>query len=27
MYDWKTAKRKLVGYRVTTSVILKLREL
>jgi len=26
MYDWKTAKRKLVGYRVTTSVILKLRE-
>ena len=26
MYDWNTAKRKLVGYRVTTSVILKLRE-
>ena len=26
MYDWKTAKRKLVGYRVTTNVILKLRE-
>jgi len=26
MYDWKTAKRKLVGYRVTTSVSLKLRE-
>jgi uncharacterized protein len=26
MYDWKTAKRKLVGYRVTTNVTLKLKE-
>ena len=26
MYDWKTAKRKLVGYRVTTNVSLKLKE-
>ncbi|HZE25882.1 MAG TPA: SIMPL domain-containing protein [Terriglobales bacterium] len=26
MYDWKTAKRQLVGYRVTTNVILKLKE-
>ncbi len=26
MYDWKTAKRKLVGYRVTTTVTLKLKE-
>ncbi len=25
-YDWKTAKRKLVGYRVTTNVTLKLKE-
>jgi uncharacterized protein YggE len=26
MYDWKTAKRKLVGYRVTTNVTLKLKD-
>jgi uncharacterized protein len=26
MYDWKTAKRKLVGYRVSTSVTLKLKD-
>ena len=26
MYDWKSAKRKLVGYQVTTSVTLKLKE-
>jgi uncharacterized protein len=26
MYDWKTAKRKLVGYRVGTSVTLKLKD-
>ncbi len=26
MYDWKTAKHKLVGYRVTTNVTLKLKE-
>jgi hypothetical protein len=26
MYDWKTAKRKLVGYQVTTNVTLKLKE-
>ena len=26
MYDWKTAKRKLIGYRVGTSVTLKLKD-
>ena len=26
MYDWKTANRKLVGYRVSTSVSLKLKD-
>jgi len=26
MYDWKTAKRKLVGYQVTTNVSLKLKD-
>ena len=26
MYDWKTAKRKLVGYQVTTNVTLKLKD-
>jgi uncharacterized protein len=26
MYDWKTAKRKLVGYRVSTTVTLKLKD-
>ena len=26
MYDWKTAKRKLVGYRVATNVTLKLKD-
>jgi uncharacterized protein YggE len=26
MYDWKTPKRKLVGYRVTTNVTLKLKD-
>jgi uncharacterized protein len=26
MYEWKTAKRKLVGYQVTTNVTLKMRE-
>jgi uncharacterized protein len=26
MYDWKTAKRKLVGYRVSTNVTLKLKD-
>ncbi|MGC2194293.1 MAG: SIMPL domain-containing protein [Terriglobales bacterium] len=26
MYDWKTAKRKLVGYRAGTSVTLKLKD-
>ena len=26
MYDWKNPKRKLVGYRVTTSVSLKLKD-
>jgi uncharacterized protein YggE len=26
VYDWKTAKRKLVGYRATTSVTLKLKD-
>lgn len=26
MYDWKTAKRKLVGYRVTTNVTLKMKD-
>ena len=26
MYDWKTAKRKLVGYRVYTGVTLKLKD-
>jgi uncharacterized protein len=25
-YDWKTAKRKLIGYRVTTNVTLKLKD-
>jgi hypothetical protein len=26
MYDWKTAKRKLVGYQVTTNVTLKVKD-
>ena len=26
VYDWKTSKRKLVGYQVTTNVTLKLRD-
>jgi uncharacterized protein len=26
MYDWKTAKRRLIGYRVGTSVTLKLKD-
>jgi uncharacterized protein YggE len=26
MYDWKTAKRKLIGYRVATNVTLKLKD-
>jgi hypothetical protein len=26
MYDWKTAKRKLIGYRVSTNVSLKLKD-
>jgi uncharacterized protein YggE len=26
MYDWKTAKRKLIGYRVSTNVTLKLKD-
>jgi len=26
MYDWKTAKRKLVGYQVATNVTLKLKD-
>ena len=26
MYDWKTAKRRLIGYRVSTSVTLKLKD-
>jgi uncharacterized protein YggE len=26
MYDWKTTKRKLIGYRVTTNVSLKLKD-
>jgi uncharacterized protein YggE len=26
MYDWKSAKRKLIGYRATTSVTLKLKD-
>jgi uncharacterized protein len=26
VYDWKTAKRKLLGYRATTSVTLKLKD-
>src|SRR5579862_9028122 len=26
VYDWKTAKRKLIGYRVTTDVTLKLKD-
>lgn len=26
VYDWKTAKRKIVGYRVTSSVTLKLKD-
>jgi len=26
VYDWKTAKRKLIGYRATTSVTLKLKD-
>jgi uncharacterized protein len=26
MYDWKTAKRKLIGYQVSTSVTLKLKD-
>jgi uncharacterized protein len=26
MYDWKTAKRRLIGYRVSTSVALKLKD-